>query len=112
MKLSSVIKKSALKEWSHQHILTSEGLFGLDTSEHTNDGYKLVKVPNDILRSLVSSGLTKKVKSIHLYPNSGWAISFDNGAFDVRSGDFKNFIQSGLSGVRVDKDKTLVYFKV
>ena len=97
-------------EWSHSHKITPKGLYGLDTSEHRNEGYQLVKAPSEITRALIGIGVLKKIKSLSFSPNWGWTVTFENGAFEARGIDFKKLVTSGLSGVRVDRDQTIIYF--
>lgn len=96
--------------FSRSHLITPGAIYGLDTSEHWNEGYQLVKVPSEIAVALIRAGLLKKIKRLLYDSDFGWIISFEVGAFESRCSDFKELIRGGLSGVRVDKDQTIIYF--
>lgn len=98
-------------QFSKTYLIKDGKLFGLNSEVHNNDGYPLVEVPVRVFSSLVSVGLLKKAVKVMKYSDS-WCISFNPGDFEVKNRDFEKLIESGLSGVRVDKDMTLVYFKV
>lgn len=98
--------------WSHKYVISPEGVLGLDSSEHRNEGYKLVQLPKKIEGALRSTGLLKKdkIKFVTLYDNY-WAIGFPNGVFEVHNHDLNKLNESGMDGIRVDSDQTIVYFK-
>lgn len=97
-------------QFSKTHLIKDGKLFGLNSETHTEAGFPLVEVPVSVFSSLVSVGLLKKVVKVMKYSDS-WCISFNPGDFEVKNRDFEKLIEAGLSGVRVDKDRTLVYFK-
>ena len=98
-------------QFSKTHLIKDGKLFGLNSEIHSDAGFPLVEVPASVFSSLVSVGLLKKAIKVMKYSDR-WCISFNLGDFEVKNRDFEKLIESGLSGVRVDKDMTLVYFNI
>lgn len=112
--LLSIAKKLAFNaaegDWSHKMVRDSKGILGLDTTEHTNDGYKLVRMPSNIFGALVAVGLQKEVIEAHT-DGSMWVIRAAAEKFDVRANDLKAWMDAGFYGLRYDGGKMILWFK-
>ena len=109
----SVVLAAKEGEWAHYQVYDDKGLLGLDLSEHTNEGYKLVRVPTNIFGALTKVGLQKEsiLEKANLYPDGIWLFKVDAKHFDVRGNDLKDWFSRGLFGLRFDAGKIAIWFK-
>lgn len=103
-------------KWSKESGFIDGKWVGFDLTVHTNDGYKLLPVPNQIIGALGSLGGTpsKIVKSIS-FIDGIWTVKIEkpSGSYlEIKNKDLTDMTSRGLTGVRVDRDgTTLLYFK-
>lgn len=101
--------------WSRKSGFIDGKWMGFDLSVHTDEGYKLIPVPNPIVESFSLVGVgAKDIKSISVSDDS-WIVKVvtTSGSYlDIRNNDFTRVVDKGLIGIRVDRDgTTLLYFK-
>ena len=100
-------------DFSRDIIFDSKGILGLESGLHTDDGYKLLRVPMGIYGSLAAAQIHKQIIWAMYYEGSGWAFKFSKGAnIELHSGDFNKCVKSGLIGFRKEHSgEFLLYFK-
>lgn len=101
-------------DFSHKVVIDSQGMLGLDGSEHTNDGYRLKRVPMRIYRTLAEIQVQRKIASAMFYSGEDyWAFKFAKDVnVDLRFDDLRSAMKAGLVGFRKDFDgEFLLYFK-
>ena len=101
-------------EWATKwtpDMIDGKGILGLDIREHTNAGFKLVRMPSQIFRALVAVGIQKDVT----YANTDqeyWTIIVPaNNKVDLRGGDLKAWMSAGWFGFRPDGGNLVLWFK-
>ena len=99
-------------EWSRDIAWDSEhNLLGLDSSVHTNDGYKLVMVPKRITGAFRITLNIKRIERAMLYPDGMWSIILDGKNFSIRDRDFTEWQERGFYGFSIDGTKLVTWFK-
>lgn len=90
-------------------------LFGRDGSVHTNDGYKMVKVPSKIMRALTGVDFQKEKRLVRVSVSDDlWTLVVNvlNGVSLGGTRDFEKFQEAGLFGVVCDSKEMVLHFKV
>lgn len=108
LKLAKDLTSFSEGDWSKEFIRDSGGILGLDSSRHTNEGWRLVRLPARIYSSIVALGLQNKIEQVMLSGDS-WRIQLPL-QVHVPTGDFRKLISSGMNSFRADKDGVNLFF--